>query len=70
LVALGYSQIPGVGVMDNSSPVIADSSVILMLLTIQTLNLKARSIDVETAFLNGSLEEEINMKICQGLRVI
>jgi hypothetical protein len=67
LVALGYSQIPGIDFMDNYSPVIADSSFRMILLMIQKLSLKAWSIDVETAFLNGNLDEEIYMKVPQGL---
>jgi Reverse transcriptase (RNA-dependent DNA polymerase) len=61
LVALGYSQIPG-----NYSPVMNNSSFRILILLIAKLGLKAWSLDIETAFLNGDLEEEIYMKLPQG----
>ena len=66
LVALGYSQIPGVDYMDNFSPVVAYSSFRVILLMIQKLGMEAWSLDVETAFLNGDLQEEIYMHIPKG----
>ena len=69
LVALGYSQVAGVDFFNNYSPVIDDSSFRIILLMIEKLKLEAWSIDIETAFLNGDLEEEIFMKIPQGMEV-
>jgi Reverse transcriptase (RNA-dependent DNA polymerase) len=66
LMALGYSQIPGIDFTGNYSPVVDDWSFRIILLLIVKLGLKAWSIDFETAFLNGNLDEEIYMKIPKG----
>jgi Reverse transcriptase (RNA-dependent DNA polymerase) len=63
LVALGYSQVAGVDFKDHFSPVLCDTSFRIILLLIQKLKLPAWFIDVETAFLNGDLNEEIYMRI-------
>jgi Reverse transcriptase (RNA-dependent DNA polymerase) len=68
LVALGYSQVAGVDFKDNFSPVFCDTSFRIVLLLIQKLKLPAWSIDVETAFLNGNLNEE--NYICGFLKVL
>jgi Reverse transcriptase (RNA-dependent DNA polymerase) len=66
LVALGYSQIPGIDFTGNYLPVVDNSSVRILLLLIIKLGLKAWSIHVETAFLNGNLDKEIYMKVPKG----
>jgi Reverse transcriptase (RNA-dependent DNA polymerase) len=66
LVALGYSQIPGIDFIGNYSLVMNNSSFRILILLIAKLGLKAWSLDVETTFLNGDLEEEIYMKLPQG----
>jgi Reverse transcriptase (RNA-dependent DNA polymerase) len=66
LVALGYSQIPGIDFSENYSPVVDDLSFRLILLLIAKLKLKAWSLDVETAFLHGDLDEDIYMRIPDG----
>jgi hypothetical protein len=66
LVALGYLQIPGVYFIENFSLVVDNSSFKVTLLLIQKLNLPAWSLDVETAFINGNLEGDLNMKISKG----
>ena len=67
LVALGYSQVPGIDFLNNYLPVVNDTSFRILLVLIKKNNLDAWSLDVETAFLNGELEEEIFMKIPEGL---
>ena len=57
LVALGYSQVPGIDFLNNYSPVVNDTSVRILLVLIKKNNLEAWSLDVETAFLNGELEK-------------
>ena len=67
LVALGYNQIPGVDFTDNFAPVINDITFRILLIIYLILKYDSRIIDVETAFLNGDLEEQIFMKLPEGL---
>ncbi len=66
LVALGYSQIPGVDYTDNFAPVINDVTLRVLLVMCLVLGYSTQVIDVETAFLHGILEEEIYMKPPSG----
>jgi Reverse transcriptase (RNA-dependent DNA polymerase) len=50
----------------NYSSVVDDSSFRVILTMIKKLGFKVWSIDIETAFLNGKLEEEIYMRIPKG----
>jgi Reverse transcriptase (RNA-dependent DNA polymerase) len=68
LVALGYSQLPGIDFTDNFAPVIHDVTFRIMLLIYFMLKYDSKIIDVETAFLYGDLDEEIYMKIPEGLK--
>ncbi len=68
LVALGYSQVPGVDFTDNFAPVVNDVSFRIMLILYNLRNYDSRVIDVETAFLYGDLDEQIYLKIPQGLK--
>ena len=67
LVACGYSQIPGVDFMEHYAPVICDVTYRIMIIVQILKNLKAKIIDVETAFLHGELEEEIYMEVPDGV---
>jgi Reverse transcriptase (RNA-dependent DNA polymerase) len=58
--------VSGIEFSENFAPVIDDATFILVLTLIQGENLKAYSLDVETAFLHGELEEEIYMKEAKG----
>jgi hypothetical protein len=66
LVALGYSQIPGVDFTDNFAPVIHDVTFRIILVRMMVRKLHACLVDVETAFLYGDLEEEIYMEMPKG----
>jgi hypothetical protein len=66
LVALGYYQVAGIDFSNHYSPVLCDTSFRIILTIIQKLKLRAWSIDIETAFLNGELTEEMYMKIPDG----
>ncbi|KAL7577258.1 hypothetical protein ACA910_003579 [Epithemia clementina (nom. ined.)] len=66
LVALGYSQMPGVDFSDNFAPVVNDVTFRIVLTRKLVEKLAALSIDVETAFLYGELEEEIYMTVPDG----
>ena len=62
LVALGYSQIPGVDYTDNFAPVAHNVSFRIALARMMVEKLDSLVMDVETAFLYGDIEEELFMK--------
>ena len=66
LVAKGYSQIPGQDFTETTSPVARLASYRAILSLAAKLNLEAHHLDIETAFLNGILDEEIYMKAPGG----
>ena len=70
LVALGYSQIPGVDYTDNFAPVAHDVSLRIALARMMVEKLYSLVMDVETAFLYGDIEEEIFMKSPVGMEEI
>ena len=70
LVALGYSQIPGVDYTDNFVPVAHDVSFRIALARMMVKKLDSLVMDVETAFLYGDIEEEIFMKSPVGMEEI
>ena len=70
LVALGYSQIPGVNYTDNFAPVAHDVSFRIALARMMVEKLDSLVMDVETAFLYGDIEEEIFMKSPVGMEDI
>ena len=70
LVALGYSQIPGVDYTDNFAPVAHDVSFRIALARMMVEKLDSLVSDVETAFLYGDIEEEIFMKSPVGMEEI
>ena len=70
LVALGYSQVPGVDFTDNFAPVIQDITFRVMCVLIIMYGWKAGIVDIETAFLYGELEETIFMKVPVGYEIV
>ena len=70
LVALGYSQIPGIGYTDNFAPVAHDVSFRIALARMMVEKLDSLVMEVETAFLYGDIEEEIFMKSPVGMEEI
>ena len=62
LVARGFSQQPGVDFSETFSPVTRYTSVRMLLAIANQLDLEVHQMDVQTAFLNGKLQEEIYMK--------
>ena len=70
LVALGYSQIPGVDYTDNFAPVTHDVSLRIALARMMVEKQDSLVMDVETAFLPGDIEEEIFMKSLVGMEAI
>jgi hypothetical protein len=67
LVACGYSQIPGVDFTEAYSPVVNDVSFRILIVVEILLKLDSQIMDVEVAFLNGDLEEEIYMDCPKGM---
>ena len=67
LVALGYSQIPGVDYTDNFAPVAHDVSFRIALARMMVEKLDSLVMDVETAFLYGDIKKEIFMKSPVGM---
>ena len=63
----GYSQVPGQDFTETTSPVARLASYRGLLSLVAKLNLKAHHLDIETAFLNGILDEEIYMKTPDGV---
>ncbi|KAE8656318.1 Nodulation-signaling pathway 2 protein [Hibiscus syriacus] len=62
LVAKGYSQIPGHDFLDTYSPVVKFASLNAILALAVSNNWELRHIDVNNAFLNGDLTEDVFMK--------
>ena len=70
LVALGYSQIPGVDYTDNFAPVAHDVSFRIALARMMVEKLDSLVMDMETPFLYGDIEEGIFMKSPVGIKEI
>ena len=70
LVALGYSQFPGVDFTDNFVPVAHDVSFRIALVRMMVEKLDSMVVDVDTVFLYGDIEEEIFMKSPIGMEEI
>mmetsp|Transcript_14864 Transcript_14864/g.25335 ORF Transcript_14864/g.25335 Transcript_14864/m.25335 type:complete len:1270 (-) Transcript_14864:150-3959(-) len=68
LVAKGYSQIEGVDYNQVFSPVIRPESIRLLFNKSIVEKWKMEQVDIKTAFLNGTLEEEIYIRLPPGLK--
>lgn len=67
LVSKGFTQVPGVDFTDSYGPVVTDIGLrVLLTIVIKVPTYIARKMDVDTAFLNGDLEEEMYMEIPPG----
>lgn len=66
LVAKGFTQVAGVDYGETFSPVARLSSVRLLFAFAVHYGLQVEHLDVETAFLNGDLEEQIYMEQPEG----
>jgi Reverse transcriptase (RNA-dependent DNA polymerase) len=62
LVACGYSQIPGFDFTEKYSPLVNDVSFRIMFIMEIVAGMKAKLVEIETAFLYGLLEETIFME--------
>ena len=70
LVALRYSQIPGIDYTDNIAPVASDVSFRIAMARMMVEKLDSLVIVVETAFLYGEIEEESFIKSPVGMEEI
>lgn len=66
LVVKGFTQKYGIDYQETFSPVAKPSSIKMILSIAAKENLKLKQVDVKTAFLYGSLDEEIYMKQPMG----
>ena len=67
MVACDYTKISGVDCTENFALVINDVTLRLLLVLIPMFKLDTKMIDIEGAFLRGDLENEIYMKMPEGL---
>ena len=70
LVALGYSQIPGLDYSNNFAPVINDVTFCIIMTMGLVKGCNVNVVNVETAFLYRDLEEEIYMQFPEGYKSI
>ena len=68
LVAKGYSQQPGIDYAATFAPVVSAPSLRIILSLAAEQGLSLSQLDVQTAFLNGSLTEELYMEQPVGFR--
>lgn len=69
LVAQGYSQVYGDDFDECFAPVVRSASIRLLLSMAGTRKMTVKQFDVQTAFLNGDLDEEIFMKLPPGMNI-
>lgn len=62
LVAKGFQQDLGINVGETFNPVAKLTTVRVILITVVTLNWPIGQVDIDNAFLNGSLKESVFMK--------
>jgi Reverse transcriptase (RNA-dependent DNA polymerase) len=61
-----FSQVPGKAFQENHAPVIADTTLHLLLVIKTIMKLHAGQFDIETVSLYGKLEEELWMEVPDG----
>lgn len=67
LVAQGFRQVYGLDYFETFSPVVRYESIRIVLAISAQFDLKIHQMDVSTAFLNGTLNEEIYMMVPDGV---
>lgn len=69
LCAKGFTQKPGVDFQEIFAPVARYDSIRLMLALAAQEDMQIGQFDVKTVFLNGDLEEELYMKVPDGIKI-
>ena len=69
LVAKGFTQREGIDYQETFAPVVKQDSLRTVLSIAASLDLEIRQVDVQTAFLNGDLKEELYIEQPQGFAV-
>jgi hypothetical protein len=69
LVAQGFTQRPGIDYDETYSPVMSGITFRYLISMAANLNLKMQLMDVVTAYLYGSLDSEIYMRVPEGLKI-
>lgn len=69
LVVKGFQQKKGIDFDEIFSPVVKMTSIRIILGMVASMNLELEQMDVKTAFLHGSLDEEIYMEQPEGFEV-
>ena len=69
LVAQGFTQRPGIDYDETYSPVMSGITFRFLISLAAGLNLKMQMMDVVTAYLYGSLDSDIYMKVPDGLKI-
>ena len=69
LVAQGFRQVPGLDFQETFAPVMSTTSLRILLSHAAHKNLEIHQMDVETAYLNGTIDEEIYVKQPSGFEV-
>eukprot|EP00253_Pinus_taeda_P033010 PITA_33010 len=65
-VACGFSQVEGIDYHETFSPVARYSSIISIFALLAQMGLKIHQMDLNTAFLNGMIEEEVYIEQPEG----
>jgi ATP-binding cassette subfamily B (MDR/TAP) protein 1 len=65
----GFSKRKGIDFDEIFSPVVKMTSISMILGVVASLNLEVEQMEVNIAFLNGELEEEIYMEHLEGFLV-
>ena len=68
LVAKGFSQLEGLDYFETTSPVVSHAAMRTLIATAAAKGHELFQIDIENAFLNAPLEEEIYMRMPKGMR--
>lgn len=63
----GFSQLPGLDFDETFVPIVKLTSIHVLYVLAVHLQLHFHHLDVDTAFLNGELDEKIYMRLLQGI---